>query len=42
MKTGFYSKIAADNINNNARLYIPRILAEAGLLGCFYILFTLS
>ena len=39
MKTGFYSKIAAGNIKNNARLYIPRILAEAGLLGCFYILF---
>lgn len=42
MKTGFYSKIAAGNIKNNARLYIPRILAEAGLLGCFYILFTLA
>ena len=42
MKTGFYSKIAVSNIKNNARLYIPRILAEAGLLGCFYILFTLA
>ena len=42
MKTGLYSKIAAGNIKNNARLYIPRILAEAGLLGCFYILFTLA
>lgn len=42
MKTGFYSKIAAGNIKNNARLYIPRILAEAGLLGCFYILCTLA
>ena len=42
MKTGFYLKIAAGNIKNNARLYIPRILAEAGLLGCFYILFTLA
>ena len=42
MKTGFYSKIAVGNIKNNARLYIPRILAEAGLLGCFYILFTLA
>lgn len=42
MKTGFYLKIAAGNIKSNARLYIPRILAEAGLLGCFYILFTLA
>lgn len=42
MKTGLYSKIAAGNIKNNAQLYIPRILAEAGLLGCFYILFTLA
>ena len=33
MKTGLYSKIAAGNIKNTARLYIPRILAEAGLLG---------
>ena len=42
MKTGFYPKIAVSNIRNNARLYIPRVLAEAGLLGCFYILFTLA
>ena len=42
MKTGFYFKIAAENIKKNTRLYIPRILAEAGLLGCFYILFTLA
>ena len=42
MKRGFYTKIAADNIRKNGRLYLPRILAEAGLLGCFYILVTLS
>ena len=42
MKNGFYTKIAADNIQKNGRLYWPRILAEAGLLGCFYILITLA
>ena len=42
MRHGFYSKIAAENIQKNRRLYIPRILAEAGLLGCFYILVTLA
>ena len=42
MKRGFYTKIAAENIRKHYRLYIPRILAEAGLLGCFYILFTLA
>jgi putative ABC transport system permease protein len=42
MKHGFYSRIAKENIQKNRRLYIPRILAEAGLLGCFYILLTLA
>ncbi len=42
MKHGFYSRIAAESIQKNRRLYIPRILAEAGLLGCFYILLTLA
>ena len=42
MKHGFYSRIAMENIQKNRRLYIPRILAEAGLLGCFYILLTLA
>ena len=42
MKHGFFSRIAAENIKKNTRLYVPRILAEAGLLGCFYILLTLS
>ena len=31
MKTGFFSKIAAENIRKNRRLYIPRVLTEAGL-----------
>lgn len=42
MKHGFYTRIAAENIRKNRRLYLPRILAEAGLLGCFYILLTLA
>ena len=42
MKHGFYSRIAAENIKKNTRLYLPRILSEAGLLGCFYILLTLA
>ena len=42
MKRGFYAKIALGNLQKNARLYVPRILAETGLLGCFYILFTLA
>jgi putative ABC transport system permease protein len=42
MKHGFFSRIAVENIRKNTRLYVPRILAEAGLLGCFYILLTLS
>ena len=42
MKNGFYTKIALENVKKNGRLYIPRILAEAGLLGCFYILITLA
>lgn len=42
MRSGLYFGIASDNIKKNARLYIPRILAEAGLLGCFYILLQLA
>lgn len=42
MRTGFYSRFAVENIRKNSRLYIPRILTEAGLLGCFYILLTLA
>ena len=42
MSKGFYTKIAADNVKKNYRLYVPRILAEAGLFASFYILFTLA
>ena len=42
MKQWFFFKIASQNIRNNTRLYLPRIMAEAGLLGCFYIMITLS
>lgn len=42
MKNGYFFKFAAENIKKNTMLYIPRILAEAGLLGSFYILFTLA
>ena len=42
MKHGFYTKLAAENIRKNRRLYLPRILAEAGLLACFFILLTLA
>lgn len=42
MKRGFYLRLAVENIRKHGRLYIPRILAEAGLLGCFYIMITLA
>ncbi len=42
MKKGFYLRMALENIRKNTMLYIPRILAEAGLLGCFYICITLA
>lgn len=42
MKHGFFSRIALENIRKNTRLYVPRVLAETGLLGCFFILLTLS
>ena len=42
MKHEFFSRIAAQNIKKNTRLYVPRVLAETGLLGCFFILLTLS
>ena len=42
MKNRYYVALAAENIRKNGRLYLPRILAEAGLLGCFYILITLA
>lgn len=42
MKHGFYFKLAAENIRKNERLYLPRILAEAGLLASFYVVATLA
>lgn len=42
MKVGFYSKLAVSNMKKNRRFYIPRILSEAGLLGCLYIMMTLA
>ena len=37
-----YSRMAVQNIRNNARFFLPRIGTEAGLLVCFYIMFTLA
>ena len=37
-----YGKMAARNIKNNARFFVPRVLTEAGLLACFYIIYTLA
>lgn len=42
MKTGFFLKLAWSNIGRNRRFFIPRILAEAGLLCVFFIVFTLK
>lgn len=42
MKNGFYRKLAWSNVRKNARFFIPRMLAEAGLTGCFYIALTLA
>lgn len=42
MKIGFFSKLGLSNIRKNYRFFVPRILAEAGLLACFYISITLG
>lgn len=42
MKTGFYLKLAANNLYKNRRLYIPHILTGCGLTAIFYIVLTLS
>lgn len=42
MKTGFFLKLAWSNIGKNRRFFLPRILAEAGLLCVFFIVFTLK
>jgi len=36
-----YPRMALQNIKKNSRFFIPRILTEAGLFGCFYIVYTL-
>ena len=42
MKQGLVRKLAFENIKKNYRFFIPRILTEVGLCGCFYIIFTLA
>ena len=36
-----YAKMAAQNVRSNYRFFVPRILTEAGMLACFYIVLTL-
>lgn len=38
----FHFKLATANIQKNKRLYLPHILAEAGLITMFYIMITLQ
>ncbi|MBQ5544812.1 MAG: ABC transporter permease, partial [Clostridia bacterium] len=40
--TGFYPRLAWNNLIKNSRFFLPRIATEAGLTACFYILFTLA
>ncbi|MBO7453514.1 MAG: ABC transporter permease, partial [Clostridiales bacterium] len=40
--SNIYSNIAKSNLKKNYRFYIPKILTEMGLLGCFFIMFTLA
>ena len=42
MKQGLSRRLAWENVKKNYRFFIPRILTEAGLLACFYIIFTLA
>ena len=37
-----YFRMAAQNIRNNSRFFLPRIGTEAGLIACFYIMLTLA
>lgn len=41
MKHGFFPTVAWGNIKKNYRFFVPRILAETGLLSCLYITVTL-
>ncbi len=36
-----YPRMALQNIKKNHRFFVPRILTQAGLLGCYYIVYTL-
>ena len=42
MNISLCSRLAVENIRKNYRFFIPRMLAEVGLLACFYIIFTLA
>ena len=42
MKNGIVLRLAFAGIRKNYRFFIPRILAETGLLACFYIVLTLA
>lgn len=42
MRGGFFVKTAWNNIRKNYRFFVPRILSEIGLLGCFFIALTLA
>jgi len=41
MRKKLYARIAMGNLKKNYRFFIPRVLAEAGLIACFYIVMTL-
>ena len=42
MNKRMYLRLAFTNIRKNYRFFIPRILCEAGLTACFYIVLTLT
>jgi len=42
MKLGLFFRLAWSNLKKNHQLYIPHILAGAGLTGIFYIMMTLA
>ena len=42
MFSSLYRRIAQNNLQKNYRYYVPRILTEAGLTACFYIMLTLA
>lgn len=42
MRATLCRKLAWENVKKNYRFFIPRMVSEAGLLTCFYIIFTLA